>query len=180
MTETPSTAQWSKGTLTKHKTMLRHLSDFRQDLFFEDINDDLLAKFELSLIAKGLSNNYVFKSMKDIRTFLNWATRKGYNKNTAYVSYQQRFHDETKSDPTVNLFALTDEELAAIMTFPTHRAAIDRARDIFLFSCFTGLRFSDVIGLHWSNIDGDMLDCTAQKKITHRIPFIAAESGRSI
>lgn len=180
LTETPSTAQWSKGTLTKHKTMLRHLSDFRQGMFFEDINDDLLAKFELSLIAKGLSNNYVFKSMKDIRTFLNWATRKGYNKNTAYVSYQQRFHDETKSDSTVNLFALTDEELAAIMAFPTHRAAIDRARDIFLFSCFTGLRFSDVIGLRWSNIDGDMLDCTAQKT-NHRQRFaLATEALRII
>lgn len=118
--------------------------------------------------------------MKDIRTFLNWATRKGYNKNTAYISYQQRFHDETKSDSTVNLFALTDEELAAIMAFPTHRAAIDRARDIFLFSCFTGLRFSDVIGLRWSNIDGDMLDCTAQKT-NHRQRFaLATEALRII
>ena len=28
------------------------------------INDELLAKFELFLIGKGLSNGYVFKSMK--------------------------------------------------------------------------------------------------------------------
>ena len=35
--ETPATAQWSKGTLTKHKTMLRHLKEFRSGVYFEDI-----------------------------------------------------------------------------------------------------------------------------------------------
>lgn len=39
--ETPATAQWSKGTLTKHKTMLRHLKEFRSGIYFEDINDEL-------------------------------------------------------------------------------------------------------------------------------------------
>lgn len=161
--ETPATAQWSKGTLTKHKTMLKHLLDFRATLYFEDINDELLAKFELFLIGKGLSNGYVFKSMKDIKTFLNWATMKGYNRNLKYKSYQQRFHNETTSDTAVNHFALTPEELQSIMTFPTHREAIDRARDIFVFCCFTGLRFSEVMALKWSNLDGDILDTTAQK-----------------
>lgn len=161
--ETPATAQWSKGTLTKHKTMRKHLSGFRTILYFEDINDELLAKVELYLIGKGLSNSYVFKSMKDIKTFLNWATKKGYNRNIKYQSYQQRFHDETTSDTAVNHFALTPEELQSIMTFPTHRQAIDRARDVFVFCCFTGLRFSEVMALKWSNMDGDILDTTAQK-----------------
>ncbi len=76
--------------------MLRHLSEFKTTLYFEDVNDDLLARFELSLINKGLSNNYCYKSMKDIKTFFNWATKRGYNKNMAYQSYSQRFRDETK------------------------------------------------------------------------------------
>ncbi len=161
--ETPFTAQWTKGTLTKHKTMRRHLLEFRAGLYFEDITDDMLAKFELFLIGKGLSNNYTFKSMMDIKTFLNWATRKGYNRNTAYVGYKQRFRDETKSDSTMNHFALTDEELEAVMSFPTNRAAIDRVRDMFVFSCYTGQRFSEMSSLRWSNIDGDMLDIVAPK-----------------
>ena len=64
--------------------MLRHLSEFKATLYFEDVNDDLLARFELFLINKGLSNNYCYKSMKDIKTFFNWATKRGYNKNMAY------------------------------------------------------------------------------------------------
>ncbi len=161
--EDPATAQWVKGTLTKHKTMLRHLNDFRQGLYFEDITDDLFVKFELFLIGKGLSNNYTHQSMKTIKVFLNWAFKKGYNRNMAYKSYSQRFHDETKSDSTMNHFALTDEELEAVMSFPTNRAAIDRVRDMFVFSCYTGQRFSEMSSLRWSNIDGDMLDIVAPK-----------------
>ncbi|MDE5822079.1 MAG: site-specific integrase [Paramuribaculum sp.] len=161
--ETPATAKWAKATLAKHKTILNHLTEYRATLSFEDIDDESLYKLELFLVNKGFSNSYVFKCMRDVKTFLNWATKKGYNRNLKYQSYQQRFHDETTSDTAVNHFALTPDELQSIMTFPTHREAIDRARDIFVFCCFTGLRFSEVIALKWSNLDGDILDTTAQK-----------------
>lgn len=82
----PATALLTKGTLTKHKTMLRHLGEFKATLYFEDVNDDLLARFELFLINKGLSNNYCYKAMKDIKTFFNWATKRDYNKNMTYQS----------------------------------------------------------------------------------------------
>lgn len=158
--------------------MRKHLSEFRSALYFEDINDELLAKFELYLIGKGLSNSYVFKSMKDIKTFLNWATKKGYNRNVKYQGYQQRFHDETTSDTAVNHYALTPEELQSIMTFPTHREAIDRVRDVFVFCCFTGLRFSEVMALKWSNMDGDILDTTAQKTGQRKRIPLAEEAMR--
>lgn len=174
-----STAQWTKGTLTKHKTMLRHLNDFKTGLYFEDVNDDLLAHFEFFLIGKGLSNNYTHQSMKTIKSFFNWATKKGYNRNTAYQAYSQRFHDETKSDSTINLYALSDEELASIQTFPTSRKAIDRTRDIFVFACYTGLRFSDVIALRWSNVSGDILDVIT-KKTNHRQRFALATEALRI
>ena len=108
--------------------MRKHLSGFRATLYFEDINDELLAKFELYLIGKRLSNSYVFKSMKDIKTFLNWATKRAITAISNTKSYQQRFHDETTSDTAVNHFASYSGELQSIMTFPTHRQAIDRAR----------------------------------------------------
>ena len=117
--------------------------------------------------------------MKDIKTFFNWATKRGYNKNMAYQSYSQRFRDETKSDSTINLYALSEEELAAIQTFPTSRKAIDRVRDIFVFACYTGLRFSDVIALRWSNINGDILDVVA-KKTNHRQRFALANEALRI
>ena len=177
--ESPATAQWSIGTLKKHKTMLRYLNEYRNGIYFEDINDEFLAKLELHLIAKGMSNGYTFKSLKDIKTFLNWASKKGYNKNNAYLAFRQRFRDETKEDSTVNLFALTPEELQSIMIFPTGRKAIDRTRNVFVFACYTGLRFSDVMNLRWSNIDGDILDVIA-KKTNKRQRFALANEAMII
>ncbi len=126
-------------------------------MYFEDITDEILVKFELYLIGKGLSSSYTFKPMKGIKIFLNWATKRGFNRNTAYQSYTQRFHDETESDSTMNHFALTDEELEAVMLFPKNRPAIDCVRDN------KGQQFSEMSVLCWSNIDGDMLDIVVPK-----------------
>ena len=84
------------GTLTKHKIMLRQLNEFKSGLYFVDVNDDLLARFVLFLIGKGLSNNYTYQSMQTIKGFFNRATKKGYNRNMVYQAYSQRFYDETK------------------------------------------------------------------------------------
>lgn len=89
--------------------------------------------------------------------------KKGYNKNVAYQPFKPRFKDETQSDSAMNHFALTDEELEAVMSFPTNRAAIDRVRGMFVFSCYTGQRFSEMSSLRWSNIDGDMPNIVAPK-----------------
>lgn len=159
----PQTSSWTKGTLTKHKTMLRHLMDFKSNLYFEDLSDDMLAKFELFLIGKGLSNGYTYKSMTDIKTFLNWASKKGYNKNMAYQSFKARFKDDVGNDSTINQFALSEAEMEAILAFPTNRDAIKRARDVLIFSCYTGMRFNEVMALRWSNIMGDMVDMVAKK-----------------
>lgn len=180
LAESPDTASWARGTLKKHITLLAHIKDFRAGIYFEDISVEWLNDFELFLVKKGLTNSYVYKSMVDMRTFLNIATKRGFNHNHAYVGYKQRFKDETKNDKTVNLYALNDEELLAVMTFPTNRACISRCRDMFVFSCFTGMRFSEMINLRWSNvINGDILDIVAQKT-NKRQRFALAMAAQSI
>ena len=44
---------------------------------------------------------------------------------------------------------LTPEEKKLIVKVKLPIARLDRVRDIFLFSCFTGLTFDDVDKLHW-------------------------------
>ena len=161
--ENAETATLTRGSLKKHITMLNHVKGFQKGLYFEDITDEWLSKFELYMIRKNLSNNYVSKSITDLKSFLNWAYRKGHNHNLLFREYKTRFKDETKSDDTINLYALTDEEIAAIRDFPTNRKAIDRTRDMFIFACYTGMRFSELITLRWSNIIGDIIDIVAPK-----------------
>lgn len=163
----PSTAKWSKPTVTKHKTLLRHLNDFKRKVYFEDITVEFLEKFEEFLISKGLTNGYVRQAMKSMKGFFNWATKKGYNPNKAYQGFSAQFRDETKTESGVNTFALTEEELEAIKSFQTTSPAIDRTRDLFLFTCYTGMRYCDASNLRWSNIVDGMIDFVAQKTHQH-------------
>ena len=170
--DTPNRAQWKQGTLTKHKTMIRHLEGYKRQLYFEDMTDITLSKFESYLIGKGLSNSYVHKSMKDIKTFLNWATQMGYNKILHYQNYQQKFKNETITENNTNLFALTSDELLILQRLDIKRQSIDRTRDMFLFCCSTGLRFSDARKLKWTDIAEDCIDVVTQKTNQHiRIPI---------
>ncbi len=62
------------------------------------------------------------------------------------------------------LFALTDDELRAIENLDlSNRPALDRVRDLFLISCYTGLRFSDVIRLSKEHIGVNEIRISAKK-----------------
>lgn len=148
-------ATWSKGTKTKHKTMIRHLQDFKRELYFEDVNENLLNGFvQFLIVGKGLSNPYVAKSMMDIKTFLNWATRKGYNKVFDYKQFKLKLKGVAASEKN-NTFALTMQEFERLMTMKIERDSLRLTRDVFCFCCLTSLRYSDVRHLKWADVKDD-------------------------
>lgn len=68
---------------------------------------------------------------------------------------------------------LTKEEVQALIDKDCRREVLKNA---FLFSCFTGLRFSDVTKLTWNNVDGSVLRYKQQKtneKVVTGIPDVA-------
>lgn len=154
--EHPETSKWTYGNWKRHNTMLNHWSAFRPSLYFEDLSHEVLDAFERYLLSKGLSNRYVSKALVDFNTFLNWATEKGYNKNLTYRTRKQLFPDDTSADS--GLFALDEKELQAIINVNTASKAITRTRDMFVFCCYTSLRYSDVIKLRWEDIFDDGID----------------------
>ena len=52
------------------------------------------------------------------------------------------------------------EELNRLREFkiPPTKQALERVRDVFLFQCFTGLRYSDVFNLRRSDIKGGHIE----------------------
>lgn len=158
------------GTWKKHNTMLNHWISFRPNLYFDDITHELFDAFEKFLISKGLSNSYVSKSMVDFNTFFNWAVKKGYNPNLIFRDHKQQFSDGAKGSASV--FALNEDELSSVASVETASKSIARTRDMFLFCCYTGLRYSDAVKLRWDDIFDDGIDVVAQKTHQHiRIPL---------
>ena len=60
---------------------------------------------------------------------------------------------------------LTTDELTRIRTLsiPQSKQYLERVRDIFLFLCFSGLRYSDVANLKRSDIKPDHMEITTMK-----------------
>lgn len=64
---------------------------------------------------------------------------------------------------------LSIPEIKALANASCPNSSVKRA---FLLSCYTGLRFCDVISLKWKNIDGEFIDLVQRKtKVSVRIPL---------
>lgn len=160
-----------EGTIKNYKNSLHYFKVFsesnRFDFQYEDINLKFYADFEDYLIGDiKLSNNTIGRVVKDLKTFLNWSTENGFNRNLEYKKFKIRRED-------IEIIYLTDEELKALYNLNLQNQHQDRARDLFCFGCFTGLRFSDVENLSEKNIDDDFIQIrTLKTKEILTIPLI--------
>jgi len=126
-------------------------------LEFDRIDFDFENRFKTYLISHvGITNNTVAKNIKILKTFLNFCTDRGHNKNLLF----QKF-DATEKDKEV--YALTLDELKKIYSHEFSEERLAKVRDTFCFSCFTGLRYSDVVGLKKENIQSHQIKFTTKK-----------------
>ncbi|RYE56091.1 MAG: hypothetical protein EOP48_08770, partial [Sphingobacteriales bacterium] len=144
-------------TIQKYKTTLKHIEDYIKDtghkVSFAEIDIDFRSRYMDYLVAnRGLCLNSVGKSLKTLKRFLNAATEAGINKYTKY-----KHHDFTAPSETADSIYLNWEEIDALADLDlANNPKLDKARDLFLISCYTGLRYADVVRLTVENnvVDG--------------------------
>lgn len=154
---------WTKATVTKHQTLISHIQGYRKHIEFDDITEDFFNAFIRYLInEKNLSNPYIVKLIKNFKTFMNWATKKGFNKTIAYKTFEPQLKGVSTSDKT-NIIALSPEEFMHLYDLPIKTPCLERVRDVFCFCCATSLRYSDVRNLKWSNIKEDRIELVTIK-----------------
>lgn len=161
--ETKENNTWTKATVTKHNTLIAHIQGFKKRVEFDDISEDFLNAFIRYLInEKNLSNPYVVKLIKNFKTFMNWATKKGFNKGISYKTFEPQLKGVSTSDKT-NIIALSPEEFMHLYHLPIESPCLERVRDVFCFCCATSLRYSDVSNLKWSNVKDDRIEIVTIK-----------------
>lgn len=161
--ETKENNTWTKATVTKHNTLISHIQGFKKHVEFDDVTDDFLNAFIRYLInEKNLSNPYVVKLIKNFKTFMNWATKKGFNKSLAYRTFEPQLKGVSTSDKT-NIIALSPDEFMHLFNLDIKMPHLDRVRDVFCFCCATSLRYSDVRNLKWSNVKEDRIEIVTIK-----------------
>ena len=137
----------SKATLQKYNVCKRHFSDFldkqykRNDLKLTELTYLVIREFDLYLrTVVGQNSNTTTKTMKTLKTITLLGQKMGVLLHDPFINH--RFHLEP-----VNRGFLTDEEILLIANKEIGIPRLELVRDIFIFSCFTGLAYIDVSNL---------------------------------
>jgi site-specific recombinase XerD len=132
----------SKNTLKDYVLTRNVLLQFSQDtkrFDFKQIDLDWYDTFCQWCNDKGFKDNYKGKHIKTLKTFLNSAIEQGYTDNRNHQNKRfSVFKEETES------IYLSLDELKTMWGLDlSNEPTKERARDLFLIGCFTGLRVSD-------------------------------------
>lgn len=122
------------------------LSEFRPIYAWEDLNYTFLKDFECWLRGKAYAVNTVGKHLRNLRTLINEAIAAGYL--TLDANPFQKY--TIKQEKTPHRF-LKPEELELLEKMDL-AGVLAHIRDVFLFCCYTGLRFSDFKQLRDSHL----------------------------
>ena len=110
----------------------------RKDLYLREINLGFIQGFHAFLLGeKKMGQNSCTKHLKFLKKLLNLAVA------NSYISYNPVNAYKVEREP-VEVDFLDEEELRKIINFDTPLPRLERAKDMFLFGCFTGLSYIDI------------------------------------
>ena len=135
-----------EATKGNHRNCLDHLRRFRPTMTFADVNYSLVSEFDAYLRALRLAVNTIAKIMKVWHRYINIALGEDLLVRDPFRKYTIRREDTHKA-------SLTERELKKLErgadTLPDDERSVVSA---FLFSCYTGLRYSDLCRVRGSDV----------------------------
>lgn len=160
--------EFAKGTYTRYKTCLSHTKEFLHwkynvsDIEIEEIDHAFIADFEFYLrTEKACANNSAVKYIKNFGKIIRICLANKWLKYDPFISYNSKFI-------VVDRSFLDDDEIQKLSEKNLEIERISQVRDIFLFSCYTGLAYIDTKNLKHSNIgvgiDGNKWIFTSRQK----------------
>jgi len=168
----------SKATYQKYEVTLKHTTSFLRkrynlsDIHFAEINHMFISDFETFLMVDcQCQSNTTAKFMQFFKRIILIARNNGWMIHDPFVNYKIRINK-------VDRGYLTKEELELIFKKKIEIPRLEHVRDIFVFSCFTGLAYIDVYNLKESNIrtsfDGNLWIMTKRQKtdVNSNIPLL--------
>ena len=170
--------EFSYGTYKKFKSAIKSLKDFliwkfnKQDVYLEEVNNKFITDYEFYLkTIQNLQHNSAMVYIKKLKKIVRLCVANDWLAKDPFRSYK------ITTKETHRNFLLKEElDLLLKKSFMIQR--LDLVRDIFIFSCFTGLSYSDISILNRHDlsigIDGEIWIFTKRVKTNtnSRIPLL--------
>ena len=154
--------QWMNATFEKFSSLRHHIATYDAKLSFPSLTEQKMQGYVDSLLRKDMRNTTIAKNLAFFRWFLRWAHRKGYYQGNLHETFKPKMKGV---DGNKEIIYLTRDEIARLESwqFTPTQSSLARVRDVFLFCCFTGLRYSDVAKLKRTDIKDGFFDVVTQK-----------------
>lgn len=168
----------SKATYWISVYTVRLLKEFvkqkygREDLYLRELNLNFIQSFHSFLrVDKRMAQNSSTKYLKLLKKIINLAVANSYMMTNPFMAYK------VEREP-VEIDFLDEEELRKIINFDAPLQRLERAKDMFLFGCFTGLSYIDIKTLAPEHFEKDssgriwVKKRRVKKGILSRVPLL--------
>lgn len=136
--------QYAKATVKRYDTALKHVQSFIiynysiNDLPLNKINHKFITDFQFYLMnVKDQSHNTALKYIKNFKKIVKISLDNDWIVKDPFSRFKRSFK-------TVDREILTQEEIDTIISKELDLPRLEMVRDVFLFSCYTGLAYVDV------------------------------------
>ena len=170
--------EYAPGTLERYKTSLSHTIEFLQwkykvsDIEINKIDHAFITDYEFWLRSvRNCANNTAVKYIKNFNKIIKLCLANDWLDKNPFANYKSKVKE-------VERVYLSEDEIQNIIEKDLKTERLSLVRDIFLFSCFTGLAYIDVKNLTKSHIsfgiDGEKWIFTHRQKTesASKIPIL--------
>lgn len=146
------------GTIKNYFTTVKYLKEFiteqfkKEDIYLSELDYQFLSKFEYFLRKyqpvdhhKGMQNNGVMKHLERFRKIIRLGVKLGWMEKNPFELFKLKMQKVERG-------FLSVEELTSIEQKEFDIQRIQYAKDLFVFSCYTGMAYIDVMQLTPQNI----------------------------
>ena len=176
--------EYAPGTLQRYKTSLKHTKEFLEwkykesDIDILKINHAFITDYEFYLRSvRNCSNNTAVKYIKNFGKIIKICLANNWMDRNPFSNYKSKIR-------TVERVYLNEPEIQRLLNKDFKSERLSLVRDIFLFSCYTGLAYTEMSTLTTKNIeigfDGKEWIKMIRKKTNKKISIPILPKAREI
>lgn len=140
----------SMSVLSQNKALINMIDSFGMLKTFSDFTYANILEFDDHLRANGLAQPTAYKRHSLLHGYIKEAINRGYCSYDPYITFKPK--KGKSADPTY----LDEEELEILKNYDlskeTESDSLTRVKDLFVFQCFTGLAYVDLMSFKQEDI----------------------------
>lgn len=134
-----NSCNWKPNMAEKYNRIKNRLKERHPNLTFADLSENMMNKI-LKEWAETMYNDAILSTLSCFRRFITWVQQKNYPINNEFFIFAPKLKTAEKQ---IRYLTIAEQATIRNLNLPKD-SALFRVRDMFLFQCGTGLRYSDM------------------------------------